>query len=85
MKRSPTEQVRLPRSNDTWLRALCARCGVYPGWCSARRVVTLQACGDHVHVHAFRRTTISMLLDAGNSLATVSSWIGHSSVAMTNH
>ena len=31
-----------------------------------------------------RRTTISMLLDAGNPLATVSQWIGHASVGMTH-
>lgn len=52
-------------ANDLWLRRLCQRCGIQ---------------GDHVHVHALRRTTISMLLDAGNPLATVSQWIGHASI-----
>ena len=36
--------------NDTWLRRLCARCKP-------------PIVGSHVHVHALRRTVISMLLD----------------------
>lgn len=59
---------RSETGNDQWLRRLCARCNIH---------------GDHVHVHALRRTTISMLLDAGNPLATVSQWIGHSSTDRT--
>lgn len=57
-------------ANDTWLRRLCARANVR---------------GEHVHMHALRRTVISILLDAGNSLHDVSQWIGHHSTEMTNH
>lgn len=60
---------RSESQNDAWLRRLCARC-VPP------------IAGSHVHVHALRRTTISMLLDAGNSLECVSRWIGHHSTEM---
>ena len=57
-------------ANDLWLRRLCTQCGIH---------------GDHVHVHALRRTTISMLLDAGNPLAVVSQWIGHTSTEPRPH
>ena len=54
--------------NALWLRQLCDRAGVV---------------GSHVHMHAIRRTVISRLLDCGNTLSAVSSWIGHSSPTMT--
>ena len=54
--------------NALWLRQLCDRAGV---------------TGSHVHMHAIRRTVISRLLDCGNTLSAVSSWIGHSSPTMT--
>jgi hypothetical protein len=54
--------------NAAWLQQLCQRAGV---------------SGSHVHMHAIRRTVISRLLDCGNTLSAVSSWIGHSSPTMT--
>jgi integrase len=54
--------------NAVWLQQLCNQARVF---------------GNHVHMHAIRRTVISRLLDCGNSLSAVSSWIGHSSPTMT--
>lgn len=61
---------RTPSDNETWLHRLCDRANVH---------------GDHVHVHALRRTTVSMLLDAGNRLVDVCHWIGHAHPSMTQH
>lgn len=41
--------------------------------------------GNHVHPHAFRKYVVCTLSEAGNDLATISKFIGHSSVNMTNH
>lgn len=61
---------RTHHHNTRWLKRLCAECGI---------------AGDHVYVHALRRTVVTRLMDAGNDIEQVRAWIGHRSVQQTQH
>ena len=60
---------RTPGHNRRWLRRLCRRAGV---------------SGPHCHVHAFRRTVVTQLMEARNTLSDVSAWIGHATLQQTS-
>ena len=53
---------------DRWLRVACKKC---------------QIVGDHVHVHALRRTVITWLYEAGNKVDTIRRWVGHEDTKTT--
>ena len=53
-----------------WFKKLCAACNFQ---------------GDHCFIHAIRRSVITILVEAGNKIEDVSSWVGHKHIAMTQH
>lgn len=60
------QRPRTPGHNRAWLLRVCRQAGV---------------SGPQCHVHAFRRTVVTQLMDARNSLSDVSAWIGHATHA----
>ena len=56
--------------NMMWLSRLCGSCDP-------------KIEGDHIHIHALRRTVITMLSKCGNSTEKISRWVGHENPATT--
>lgn len=59
-----------------------------PGYITKKFQQFCDACniyGKHTHCHAFRHTLVNFLMANGNKIENVSKFIGHSSVATTEH
>ena len=59
-----------PIDEDRWFKMACKNCGL---------------SGDHLHLHALRRTVITWLYEAGNSVQLIRHWIGHGDTKTTQH
>ena len=59
-----------PCTSVRWFKDACTECGI---------------SGDHVHLHALRRTVLTWLYEAGNDVDVIRRWIGHVDAKTTHH